>query len=266
MSSAPRARSRLGARTALSTVGRGVAVALTVVGLVACTSVVGNPTPTGTGPTAASPSTPAPVLTPVDTDQCVVERTLPPDQNPLPAEVIRPPTAIGSRTQKPVETVPGADASGCLGSLPTSGCDEPRPWSEPPGDRFFTATRATRWVRGVVTWVAADTSHGAVATGVNDLQSVSYDVLQLRPGDPARTLAYLERSVQQCEGATPAIVGGRRALVGTMTSTFRQGPSTVVLLTTSDAAAWLVLDGTTRISQAELTRIVAVAASRLLPS
>ncbi|MDN5767661.1 MAG: hypothetical protein L0H96_18295 [Humibacillus sp.] len=202
----------------------------------------------------------------MDTDQCAVQRTLPPGQGGLPADSILPANAIEAGTQGPVETVPGADAGGCAGSLPTSGCDEPRPWSEPPGDRFFTATRATRWVWGIVTWVSAGASQSATATGVKDLQSVSYDLLQLRPGDPAGTLAYLERSVQQCEGATAVTMGGHRALVGTMTSGFRQGPATVVLLTGPDAAAWLVFDGTTQISAPELTRIVDVAASRLLPS
>lgn len=249
-----------------------VAAGLTVAWLTACTSSVGEPTPTDTGPTVAAPfpsPVPSPVLTPVDTEQCIVQHTIPAGQGGLPLAVVRPVGAIGATTQGPVETVPGADAKGCPGSLPKSGCDEPRPWSEPVSDRVFTATRATRFVEGILTWESAGAprpSHSAAATGVTDLQSVSYGLLQLRPGDPAGTLAYLERSVQQCDGATPATVGGRRVLVGTMSSAFRQGPATVVLLTGPDAAAWLVFDGTTQIPQAGLTRIVEVAASRLLPS
>lgn len=271
MSFAPHARSRSGARTALSTRWRWVAAALAVSGLAACTSAQVEPTPTGSRAPATTEvdASPSPVLTPLDILRCAVQRTLSPGQGGLPLDAVRPADATGAETQGPVETVPGADARRCPGALPTAVCDKPRPWSQPGNERFFTATRATRRVEGSATWSLASTprvSRSAVATGVEDLQSVGYGLLDLEPGDPARALAYLERSVQQCESATSVTMGGRRALVGTLTSQFRQGPATIVLLTGPDAAAWIVLDGTTQMPEAERARIVALAASRLLPS
>lgn len=251
-----------------------VATGLTVGAVAACTSPVGAPAPARTRPTAATgagapTSVPTPVLTPLDTLRCVVQRTLPPDQGGLPLDSVQPAEAIGAATQGPVETVPGADAAACPGVLPASGCDEPRPWSRPGDERFFTATQATRRVEGAVTWSLVShprPSQSAVDARVEDLQSVSYGLLNLKPGDPGRALAYLERVVRQCDSAIPMSAGGRRALVGTLTSQFRQGPANVVLLTTPNAAAWLLFDGTTQVSQTEFTRVVASAASRLLPS
>ena len=251
-----------------------VAVGLTVVALAACTSSMGEPTPTAGRPTAATGAvgtspTPSPVLTPLDTLRCTVQRTLPPGQGGLPLDSVRPGGAIGAEAEGPVETVPGADAGRCPGSLPTALCDEPRPWSRPGDDHFFTATRATRRVEGAVTWSQASTSgpsQSAALPTVLDLQSVGYGLLDVRAGDPARALVYLERAAQECDSATPVTLGGQRALVGTLTSQFRQGPATLVLLRAPDAAAWLVVDGTTATSRAQLNRIVAVAASRLLPS
>ena len=255
---------------------RVVASGLVVSGMAACTSSTGEPAPSSSrrpASTTAAATTPlpSPVLTPLDTLRCVVQRTLAPDEDGLFADSVRPAAAIGAETQGPVETVPGADAVRCPGSLPAGSrvCDEPRPWSRPADVRFFTASGATRRVEGALTWSLAGTprpSQSAAAVRVIDLQSVGYGVLDLRAGDPAGALGYLERSALQCDSASRVTLGGRRALVGTVTSQYRQGPATLVLLPGSNAAAWLVFDGTTRISQAELTRIVAVAAARLLPS
>ncbi|WP_139142837.1 hypothetical protein [Humibacillus sp. DSM 29435] len=248
-----------------------VAAGLTVAGAAACTSSAGGPAPASTRPSAATAPTsrPAPVLTPLDTLRCVVQRTITTDRGGLPPDSVKPAEAVGAATEGPVETVPGADAAACPGALPAAGCDEPSPWSRPGDERFFTASRATRRVEGVVTWSLVSKpppSQSAAADGVNDLQSIGYGVLNLKRGDPGRVLAYLERVVRQCDSAIPLSVGGRRALVGTVTSQFRQGPADVVLLTSQDAAAWLLLDGTTQLSDTELARIVSVAASRLLPS
>lgn len=271
MWSAPRARSHSGARSALSRGWGWVAAALVVGGLAACTSAQVGPTLTGTQAPATIEvdASPSPVLTPLDTLRCVVQRTLPLGQGGLPLDSIRRADATGAETQGPVETVPGADASRCPGALPTAVCDEPRPWSRPGDERFFTATRATLRVEGSATWslvASPRVSGSAVATGVKDLQSVGYGLLRVRPSDPARALAYLERSARQCERATSVTLGSRRVLVGTVTSQFRQGPATVVLLPGPNAAAWLLLDGTTQLPESELVRIVEVAASRLLPS
>lgn len=278
MSAPPRARARSGLHAALPTVRLTVrpivrlmvAAGLTVAGVAACTSSAGGPAPTSTRPAATAPTTrPAPVLTPLDTLRCVVQRTITTDRGGLPPDSVQPAEAVGAATEGPVETVPGADAATCPGALPAAGCDEPGPWSRPGDQRFFTASRATRRVEGVVTWSLVSTpppSQSAPADGVNDLQSIGYGVLNLTPGDPGRVLAYLERVVRQCDSAIPLSVGGRRDLVGMVTSQFRQGPADVVLLTSPDAAAWLLLDGTTQLSDTELARIVGVAASRLLLS
>lgn len=247
-----------------------MAAGLTVAAVAACTSSA-SPPPASTRPSAATAPTsvPSPVLTPLDTLRCVVRRPIVPDRGGLPLDAVQPVEAVGAATEGPLETVPGADAAACPGALPAAGCDEPRPWSRPGDERFFTASRATRRVEGVVTWSLVSTprpSQSAAADGVNDLRSVSYGVLNVKPGDPGRVLAYLERVVRQCDSAIPMRVGGRRVLVGTVTSQFRQGPANVVLLTRPDAAAWLLFDGTTQVTETELARIVTVAASWLLLS
>ena len=263
----PRARARSGARTALSTIRRLVAGGLAIGVIAACTTSVGEPAPAITRPTpkttttATTAVTPTPSLTVLDTVRCAVTRERPPSGDLLPARSIWPSGDTVERGQT-FETVAGADASRCPGELPTTGCNRPTPWSAPLIDDFFVASGATHLTQGSSAVYFANTDANGVF--VPNRQSVRYGVVRLRAGDPRGAVAYLERAMRQCDSATPQTVGGHRALVGTVTSEFRQGPATVVLLPGPHVAAWLVLDGTTQITETELARIVTVAASRLL--
>ena len=260
------ARPRGGARTAALTVRFVVAVVLAVGGVSACTSMVGGPAPTSAGPgprsaaTAVTP-TPTPSLTALDTVRCAVTRERPPSRDLLPARLIWPSGDTDERGQT-FETAAGA--SECPGELPKSGCNPPPPWSAPLVDDFFVASGATLLTAGSSGMYFANTNSSGVF--VPNRQSVRYGVVHLRAGDPRDAVAYLERVVRQCASGAPQSLGGSARLVGTAPSDYRQGPATIVLLTGPDAAAWLVVDGTMQITEGELTRIVTVAASRLLPS
>lgn len=264
------APTRWRARTAPLTVRFVVAVVLAVGGVSACTSMAGGPAPTSTGPaprsatTAVTPTpTPTPSLTALDAVRCAVTRERPPSRDLLPARLIWPSGDTDERGQT-FETAAGATSSECPGALPKSGCNPPTPWSAPLVDDFFVASGATLLTRGSSGMYFANTNSSGVF--VPNRQSVRYGVVQLRAGDPRDAVAYLERELRQCASGEPQTLGGHTRLVGTTPSDYRQGPATIVLLTGPDAAAWLVVDGTMQITEGELTRLVTVAASRLLPS
>ncbi|MEO5744793.1 MAG: hypothetical protein ABIQ53_09430 [Terracoccus sp.] len=266
MSFPPGARTRPGARAALSTFRVGVAVVLAVGGVSACTLMAGGPAPTSTRPvprSAAAAVPPTPSLTALDTVRCAVTRGRPPNRDLLPARLIWPSGDTDERGQT-LETAAGADASQCPGELPKSGCNPPTPWSAPLVDDFFVASGATLLTTGSSGMYFANTDGSGVF--VPNRQSVRYGVVKLRAGDPRGAVAYLERALRQCASGAPQTLGGSARLVGTTPSDYRQGPATIVLLTGPDAAAWLVVDGTMQITETELARIVKVAESRLLSS
>lgn len=235
---------------------------MAVGGLTACTSSTSDLTASSTRPPASTPVVPTPSMTALDTVRCAVTRELPPGRDLLPALAIWP--AGGSKPSvQSFQTVAGTGvgATGCRGALPASGCRPLPPWNASPSDDFFVASGATRRFEGAATTSFAGT--GETGSGVTNLQSVRYGLVQLRDGDPRGALAYLRRAMRQCASAVPLGLGGHPRLVGTGPSEFRQGPANVVLLEGSDAAAWLVVDGTTQVTEGELARIVTVAASRL---
>lgn len=257
----PAGMERLGPRTGAArraTAAIGVAVVCAV--MVSCTSV--GP-PTGDGRVATrvvEPSSPAPSLTPLDVVRCTVTRELPANRDPLPARLVWPSGRPGLQAQTFV-TYPDAGPDRCPGTLPRSGCLALAPWRAPLGEDFVVASRAKRLIDG-----SSEAIVSTAASAVPTRQSVRYGVVELPAGDPRRAVPYLERVMRECADAVPQRVGGASRLVGSTTSYYRQGPATVVLLTAKDAAAWLVLDGTTVVDAAELARIVGTAASRLLPS
>lgn len=217
---------------------------------------------TSAAPAGVDGERPLPSMTPLDTVRCVVTRALPPRRDLLPARVLWP--SGTDETGQSFETVTGAPAQQCPGELPTAGCRPNPPWETPLREDFVVASGAVRLVDGSsATFFAASEVTGVT---VPNRQWVRYSVLNLRRGDPRGAVAYLERVMRECAGATSQPIGRTNRLVGTTRSFFRQGPATVVLLTGLDAAAWLVVDGSIAIDQAELARVVGVAASRLLPS
>lgn len=205
---------------------------------------------------------PLPSMTPLDIVRCVVTRTLPSNRDLVPARVVWP--SGTDETGRSFETVAGAPAQQCPGELPKAGCRPNPPWETPLREDFVVASGAVRLVDGSSATFFAPSDVTGVP--VPNRQWVRYSMLNLRKGDPRGAIAYLDRVMRECAGATPQLIGGTTRLVGTTRSFFRQGPATVVLLTGQDTAAWLVLDGSIAIDDAELARVVGVAASRLLPS
>ncbi|MBB2987297.1 hypothetical protein [Terracoccus luteus] len=260
--------------------GRAAWVAITLAvtaGVAGCTGARDAPVPpvpTGSlrdgsvtaAPTAPAEPTPAPSLTPIDTLRCAREVQRP-GPGPLPASVLQdavPAVRWGGGLAGAVETVPGPDAGRCAPGLPAVRCADRPPWLYPPTTDLFTASGATRALRGQVTGqVRRTTSAGAT---VLDLQSATWASLTLAPADAAKAATYLRSTVERCADGSPQTLRGRRVDVGIAPSQYRQGPATVVVLTGPSAVGWLVLDGTTALSTSELARLVAAAAPRLVPT
>jgi hypothetical protein len=145
------------------------------------------------------------------------------------------------------EVRPGPDAAEpalCPGELPESAwCDQSVPWTGLPFATFVVAAGAT---------TAQRQDLGSYPTGspvdengnIEGARSLHYEQLNVRRGDPRGLLPYLRAAFAKCADARPAVVAGRTALVGHVTSL--QGyavPTEVVLITGSTSAVWVQLAG-----------------------
>ena len=227
------------------------AVALLLPVLGACTSpapvpVVGGGTASAVVRPAPSAASPEPSMTPVEpTPRCTTTRPLR-GKGRLPLAAVFP-GAESSASSDPAEVVPGPDAADrtkCAGALPAAAlCEGLVPWTGVLPDALVPASGARRLVQGYLLTMPRLAGNQAPPESSAGTKAVTFALVDLRAGDPAGFVAYLDAAFTTCARATQSTVAGVPALVGTVRSEYGAGSARVVLLRRGDHVVWASLDG-----------------------